>query len=100
MLQWYWWLMDFVEECLRTDQELAVCQIAGHSYDLDVMDAWDTMENICHRVSQSGDVWAATHLEIVRYLRAMESVEIRDGQIINHSDCALWFRVDGRVIVV
>lgn len=100
VFHWSYWMMQFVNEFLWTDQELALCQIAGHSYDLDVMDAWGTMEAICRRVSQSGDVWAATHLEIVRYLRAMERVEIRDDAIINHSNQELWFAVDGRTVCV
>lgn len=101
----YWWragvfhwsdrMMDFVDEFLYTDQELALCQIAGHSYDLDVMGMWDQMEDICRKVSGSGDVWPATHAELVRYLSAMERSEIRDGVIINHSDTVLWFRIDG-----
>lgn len=87
-------LMDFVRGFLETDQELALCQLVGHSYDLDVMDLWNTMEEICCRVSENKDVWAATHLEIVRYLRNMAKARISDGEILNESSGELWFLID------
>ena len=91
-------LEDFVRGFLETEQELALCQLVGHSYDLDVLGLWDTLENICRRVSENRDVWAATHLEIVRYLRNMEQVRIKEREIINESSGTLWFRVNGSVI--
>lgn len=91
-------LEDFVRGFLETNQELALCQLVGHSYDLDVMDLWDKMERICRGVSENGDVWAATHIEIVRYLRAMDMAIISDSEIMNNSDMSLWFRVNENII--
>ena len=88
-------LEEFVEGFLETDRELALCQIVGHSYDLDVMDRWDMMERICCRVSQCPDVWPAAHIELVRYLAAMKQAEISDNSIINESNAQLWFEVSG-----
>ena len=91
-------LADFVRGFLETDQELALCQLVGHSYDLDVMNLWDTMEQICRWVSENSDVWAATHLELVRYLRSMSLAQVENGKIINESNTALWFEVEGKVL--
>lgn len=91
-------LEDFVQGFLETKQELALCQLVGHSYDLDVMDLWDTMERLLRRVSENKDVWAATHIEIVRYLRNMEKVRISDSEIVNESDGELWFLIDGSTV--
>ena len=77
---------------------MALCQLVGHSYDLDVMNLWDTMEHICRWVSDSGEVWAATHVEIVRYLKAMKLVRITDREIKNESSAELWFAVDGKIL--
>ena len=87
-------LEDFVRGFLETDQELALCQLVGHSYDLDVMNLWDTMDRICGWVSESGEVWGATHIDIVRYLRSMDKARITRTQIVNESDDELWFRVN------
>ena len=91
-------LMEFVQGFLDTDQELALCQLVGHSYDLDVWKLWDTMERICRCVSRAQDVWAATHVELVRYLRNMSLARISGEGIKNESPVPLWFSVDGRIV--
>ena len=91
---------DFVEGFFHTDEELALCQIVGHSYDLDVENMWEYMQSLLQRVSQDRDVVSMTNLELVRYLKAMRSAVILDNEIINPSDQPLWFRVDGEVICV
>lgn len=91
-------LTDFVRGFLETDQELAVCQLVGHSYDLDVLNLWDTMEDICRQVSENENVWPATHIEIVRYLRAMDMAVFTNQGIINTSPLTIWFSIDGELI--
>ena len=91
-------LVDFVQGFLDTGKELALCQLVGHSYDLDVMDLWDTMEELCRRVSENKSVWAAAHIEIVRYLRNMARAKITDREILNESSGELWFLIDGSTI--
>ena len=99
-VDWYHWktgvyhitpeLKPFVKGFLLTDRELAVCQIVGHSYDLDTENLWETLEEICAQVAEQEDVWFCTNLELVRYLEAMEAF---DGK--NRSDLDLWFEMDG-----
>lgn len=99
---WYHWktgvyhiqpnLTDFVAGFLNTDEELAVCQIVGHSYDLDAENLWGTMELICAAVASRPDIWFCTNLELVRYLKAMERF---DGE--NRSGQTLWFEIDGEI---
>jgi len=102
---WYYWktgvyhimpdLKPFVTGFLMTDRELAVCQIVGHSYDLDTENLWETMESICAAVAERKDVWFCTNLELVRYLKAMEQF---DG--VNRSKLDLWFEREGIVRVL
>jgi len=102
---WYHWktgvyhimpeLVPFAEGFLHTDEELAVCQIVGHSYDLDAENLWDTMESICANLARQEDVWACTNLELVRYLKAMASF---DG--VNRSQTDLWFEINGQIRVL
>ena len=106
----HWWrgskfhwdadLEEFVDAFLQSNRELALCQIVGHSYDLDVYGMWDRMERLLRRVGEAPDVWPATHIEIVRYLRRMEKAEISDTGIRNGSDGALWFEIDGKPVVL
>lgn len=102
---WYHWktgvyhimpeLVPFAEGFLKTDQELAVCQIVGHSYDLDAENLWETVEAICAAVAAQNDVWKCTNLELVRYLKAMAQF---NG--INGSSIELWFDLDGEIRVL
>jgi hypothetical protein len=49
-------------------------------------------------VVQHEEIWKCTNLELVRYLKAMEQVEISDTVIKNNSSHCLWFAIDGRVL--
>jgi hypothetical protein len=61
-------LTDFVAGFLNTQEELAMCQILGHSYDLDAENLWGTMELICAAVSKCDDIWFCTNAELVEFL--------------------------------
>ena len=61
-------LIDYVAGFLNTEEELAVCQIVGHSYDLDAENLWGTMELICAAVSKCDDIWFCTNAELVDFL--------------------------------
>ena len=88
----------FVEGFFHTQEELALCQIVGHSYDLDTMDMWERMEDILRRVAADKDVASMTNLEIVRYLKAMRSAEIEGKSINNPTNQTLYFEVDGEIV--
>ena len=100
VFHWSGWMEDFIHRFLQTDEELALCQIAGHSYDLDVMDRWADMEIICEKLGSAPEVWAATQLELVRYLMAMVQAEISESRIYNPTNVPLWFLVDGESILL
>ena len=91
-------LEDFVRNFLEAGEELALCQLVGHSYDLDVLDLWDRMEAILALVSASRDVAPMTNLELVRYTAAMSLAEISPDRIANPSPMDLWFRAGEEVI--
>lgn len=93
-------LDDFVNGFLETRQELAMCQIVGHSYDLDVYDMWEKMERIFRKIADSSDIAPMTNLELVRYTAAMTAANICDGSIQNHSCMDLWFRIGDKITVI
>lgn len=82
---------------IGTDEQLALFQIAGHSYDLDTENMWDKIEDIFKEISSQDDILPMTTIEIIDYLKAMEKAEITDSHIKNHSEQSLWFSVDGIV---
>ena len=90
-------LDEYVEGFFQTKEELALCQIVGHSYDLDAENMRDKMEAILCRMAQDEDVLSMTHLEIVRYLRAMEQAVLTENSVYNPTDTPLWFQINGVV---
>ena len=93
-------LRDYVSGFLSTDAELALCQIVGHSYDLDAEDLWGETEDIFAAVSMRKDVWLATHLQIVEYLMAMAALEVGENYIRNGSNRKLWLEVNALPVVL
>ena len=93
-------LESYVDVFLETDEELAVCQIVGHSYDFDAERNWDRIEALLKSVAEKEDVWFATHLEIVRYLKAMKKADITEAFIENKSNMELWFNMNGMTFSV
>ena len=93
-------LREYVAGFLATDEELALCQIVGHSYDLDAEDLWNVTEEIIAAVSMREDVWLATHRQIVEYLLAMSSLRSDGGYLVNDSDSKLWLEVNGTPVVL
>lgn len=91
---------DFVEGFFHTQEELALCQIVGHSYDLDAEAMWDDMESVLQQVAGDESILSMTNLELVRYLKAMRSAVITETAIHNPSNLPLWFEKDGKVICV
>lgn len=87
-------LEELARQFINTKEELALLQIAGHSYDLDVEDMWKTIEGIFKAISTQNDIFPMTTIEIIEYLKAMDKAEITDKHIMNNSDISLWFSVD------
>ena len=87
-------LEKLTEDFIKTNEELALFQIAGHSYDLDTENMWDKIKTILKKISSQKDILPMTTIEIIDYLKAMEQVEITERHIINNSEQTLWFLVE------
>ena len=90
-------LNEFTNAFLNTNEELALFQIVGHSYDLDVENMWEQIENIFRKISSDENILPMTTIEIVDYLKAMRLAEINGSYIMNNSDTSLWFDINGSV---
>lgn len=92
--------LPFVEGFFETEEELALCQIVGHSYDLDTENLWETMERILQRVAREENIISMTHIQLVTYLNAMYRVQITEAGIYNSTDQELWFSNETRTFSV
>lgn len=90
-------LVNLTQQFLATDEELALFQIVGHSYDLDIENLWDRIENIFIEISSQKDILPMPTIEIIEYLQAMDKTEINESYIKNNSNISLWFSDNGNV---
>lgn len=91
-------MSSLFDDYLKTNQELAVFMIVGHSYDLAVHNMFGKMEEIFKKVSSTNDIASLTMHEYISYLKAMELAIIKDNSILNKSKKTLWFKVNDIVI--
>lgn len=91
-------LEDFIYGFLATDQELALCQLVGHSYDLEVLNMWNRMDAIFQKIAACPNIAPMTNLELVRYASAMDMAVISHKRIVNPTAMNLWFRTEERII--
>jgi hypothetical protein len=91
---------EFVEGFLTTKKELAVLQIVGHTYEFDIFGLWERMDSLCARIAARPEIWSTSTLDLVKYLKAMDTVKIEGGRIVNPSGAELWFADKKKVFSV
>ena len=64
-------LEQLTRQFIESDEELAIFQIVGHSYDLDVEELWDRIENVFRMIASHDDILPMTTIEIVELLRSL-----------------------------
>ena len=105
---YYWWAAGayhinprwrkFADEFFLSDTELALCQIVGHSYDLDTENMWQEMESLLQRVARDATVATMTNRQLVRYLKAVRQVNTNSKIIRNTTDTDLWYEINGKTV--
>lgn len=84
-------LKELSQQFIKSDKELALFQIVGHSYDLDIENTWDRLESVFIEIAAQKDILPMTTIDIIEYLKAMETAEITDRTFKNNSNISLWF---------
>jgi hypothetical protein len=71
----------------------------GHSYEFDMNDNWDLIENICEKLSGREDTWYATNIEIYDYVKAYESLifSADETKVYNPTGRTVWLTADFKI---
>ncbi|MGN0251209.1 MAG: polysaccharide deacetylase family protein [Oliverpabstia sp.] len=87
----------FVE--LSKTQYLYMMYIWGHSYEFSRDGNWDLMEEFCHIAGKRQDIWYATNIEIVDYMKAAKNLKytLNGDYVYNPNSCSVWISVDGTI---
>lgn len=82
--------------------KLKLMYVWGHSYEFDRNNNWEVIEDFCRLVSGKEDIWYATNIEIMRYVKALKSLEFsQKGDIVyNPAAMTVWINVDGKAVEV
>lgn len=93
-------LANLVQQFLETHEELAILQIVGHAYDLDIANRWNLMEEIFEVIHQQDDILTMTTIELIDYLKAMRAAQVNEDFIQNNSSIGLWFEIGHHIYKV
>ena len=101
-------IMEYIEKFLNIDISAKVYHakrvprllyIWGHSYEFDMKDNWNHIEEICQKLADNPEIWYATNIEIYDYVQAYKQlVYSADGYMIyNPTLLDVWIDADGVV---
>jgi len=74
----------------------------GHSYEFDDHNNWHVIEQFCEMMAGKQDIWYATNIEIVDYLKAVRGLKFTADQkiVLNQSMLDVWITVDNETVKV
>lgn len=97
-------LMRLAEEFVQLNkkQYLYMMYVWGHSYEFDNDNNWNLIEEFCEFVSGKEDIWYATNVQIVDYLKVLDNLKFSAAGdfVFNPSVQSAWLSVDGNIIEV
>lgn len=84
---------------LSKTQYLYLMYVWGHSYEFNDRDNWDHIENFCKFIGGRDDIWYATNIEIVDYMKAADSLKYsaRGDMVYNPAATTVWISVDREI---
>ncbi len=81
---------------------LKLMYVWGHSYEFDIRDNWDVIENFCRFVGGKEDIWYATNIEIIDYLESVRNLKFSadNDSVYNPGAASVWLSVDNRIVEI
>ncbi|MNP06618.1 Polysaccharide deacetylase [compost metagenome] len=74
----------------------------GHSYEFDQDHNWHVIEQFCEQLSKRDDIWYATNIEIVSYIKALQRLVFSGdcSMVYNPTALRLWFSVGDSMVEI
>lgn len=96
-------LMEITKNFLETEfRSMSLLYVWGHSYEFDVDENWELIEEFCETVSNNKLIWHATNIEIIDYMKALDNLRYSaDCEVVyNPTAISLWISVDKKIIEI
>lgn len=91
-------LMDLAKKFaeFRKSQYLKCMYVWGHSYEFDMNDNWELIEEFCEYMGGREDIWYATNIEIIDYMKVCDDLQFAAdcSFVYNPSAKSAWISVD------
>lgn len=83
---------------LSKHQYLYMMYVWGHSYEFDRDQNWELMEQFCSFIGNRDDIWYASNIEIVDYMKAAKNLKYtaRGDMVYNPAAISVWIEVNGQ----
>lgn len=90
----------FVE--MNEKARMRLMYVWGHSYEFHRENNWEKIEEFCSMMGNKEDIWYATNIEIVDYIKALRNLKVSAACdiIYNPSALSLWISVDGNAFEI
>ena len=69
-------LFSLVDKFMKEEQGLFY--LWGHSYEFEISDNWNVIEDFGKKIGNQEDIWYATNIEVYDYIKAFEGIEIQN----------------------
>ncbi|MBC8061946.1 MAG: polysaccharide deacetylase family protein, partial [Clostridiaceae bacterium] len=87
-------VMDLAKEFLESDEKykLSLFYLWGHSYEFDVDNNWQLIEEFCNLVAKNPSIWYATNIEIIDYLKGIKTLSFSNNgnSVYNPAGISIW----------
>ncbi|MFB9754185.1 polysaccharide deacetylase family protein [Paenibacillus hodogayensis] len=95
-------LLELAEVFKKADkrQYVYMMYVWGHSYEFDQKENWDLIERFCQSIGGRDDIWYATNIDIVDYLKAYRLLRFSASMdiVYNPSYGSVWLDVGGKTV--
>lgn len=97
-------VLELAEEFLAADENGGpyLFYLWGHSYEFDLDNNWQLIEEFCMLVAKNPSIWYATNIEIIDYLKAVRNLKfsISGNSVYNPAGISVWISVDGKAVEI
>jgi peptidoglycan/xylan/chitin deacetylase (PgdA/CDA1 family) len=97
-------LLQLTESFLAANksQYLYMMYVWGHSYEFDNDNNWELIETFCARAGRRDDIWYATNIEIVDYVKSFHRLQFSASRsfVYNPSASPVWIQANGKIVEI
>ena len=82
--------------------KLKLMYVWGHSFEFHRENNWKLIEDFCKLVSGKEDIWYTTNVEIMRYVKALKTLEFSAAgdMVYNPTAISVWINVNDKAVEV